>query len=127
MAQIERPLSPHIGIYRWQVSSTLSILHRFTGVILSIGAFVLVGWLVTVAAGYEAYARFIGGLSGVLGRTFLFIWSFSFFYHLCNGVRHLFWDAGIGFDKARARQTGWGVVAAAAIMTLLLWLFGAGG
>ncbi len=127
MAQIERPLSPHIGIYRWQVSSSLSILHRFTGVMLSIGAFVLVGWLVTLAAGYEAYARLIGGLSGIFGRTFLFVWSFSFFYHLCNGVRHLFWDAGIGFDKARAQQTGWVVVAVAATMTVLLWLFGAGG
>ena len=120
MSRTQRPLSPHLGIYSWQVMS-LSILHRATGVLLSLAAIVLVGWLVTLAAGYESYTRFMAWLSNPLGILFLFAATYSFLYHLCNGVRHLFWDAGIGFEKERARQTGWAVVAISTVMTLAVW------
>ena len=121
MAQTERPLSPHLGIYSWQISNTLSILHRATGVMLSLGALVLVGWLIAISAGYEAYARVIAWLSGPFGRLLLFAWTFCFFYHLGNGVRHLFWDAGIGFEKRQARLSGWAVVAFAIGLSLAVW------
>jgi succinate dehydrogenase / fumarate reductase cytochrome b subunit len=122
MARTQRPLSPHLGIYSWQVSNSLSILHRATGVLLSLAAIVLVGWLVTLAAGYEAYTRFMAWLSNPLGILFLFGVTFSFLYHLCNGIRHLFWDAGMGFEKERARQTGLVVVAVSTVMTLAIWV-----
>lgn len=122
MARTQRPLSPHLGIYSWQVSNSLSILHRATGVMLSVAALVLVGWLIAISAGYEAYARVMAGLSSPLGRLFLFGVTFCFFYHLANGIRHLFWDAGLGFDKERARLTGWAVVAVSTFMTLAVWM-----
>lgn len=122
MARTQRPLSPHLGIYSWQVSNSLSILHRATGVMLSVAGLVLVGWLIAISAGYEAYARVMAWLSSPFGRLFLFGVTFCFFYHLANGIRHLFWDAGLGFDKQRARLTGWSVVAVSIFMTLAVWI-----
>ena len=105
MARSDRPLSPHLGIYRWEISNSLSILHRMTGVMLSVGALALTGWLVSVVAGREVYAHWQGWLSGSFGLLLLFGFSASFFFHLANGVRHLFWDAGYGFDKNFATKT----------------------
>lgn len=127
MARANRPLSPHLGIYHWQIANTLSILHRATGVMLSLGAVVLVGWLIAVAAGYDAYARVTAWLQGPVGALLLLGWSFCFFYHLCNGIRHLGWDVGMGFDKHRARMTGWLVVVAAIILTVLFWVIALAG
>ena len=130
MARAERPLSPHLGIYRWQVSNTLSILHRMTGVFLSLGAVVLVGWLVSVASGFDAYSRVNAWLQGPFGGLLLFGWTFCFFYHLCNGIRHLAWDTGRGFEPEFARKTGWLVVGIAVVMTVIFViaaLSGAGG
>ncbi len=105
MARSDRPLSPHLGVYRWQISNSLSILHRATGVMLSLGAVALVGWLVAIVAGPAAYASVNGFFASPLGALMLFGWTFCFFYHLANGIRHLVWDTGHGFDKDRARQT----------------------
>ncbi len=121
MTPSDRPLSPHLDIYRWDTSNGLSILHRMTGVMLSIGAFVLVAWLVSIVFGPEAYASVQGLLDSVLGRLALVGWSFCFFYHLCNGVRHLFWDVGAGFDKSVARRSGWAVLVFSALVTLGFW------
>lgn len=121
MAQAERPLSPHLGVYRWQISNTLSILHRATGVALSVGALVLVGWLISIAAGFNAYARVVAWLAGPIGALMLFGWTFCFFYHLGSGVRHLFWDAGRGFDKATAQRSGWAVVISSLVLTAVFW------
>jgi succinate dehydrogenase / fumarate reductase cytochrome b subunit len=122
MARSDRPLSPHLDVYAWQTSNVLSILHRITGVALSVGAIALVGWLVSVASGPVAYASVNGFFAGPIGALLLFGWTFCFFYHLANGIRHLFWDAGYGFDKQRARQTGWLAVAVALIITLGIWV-----
>ncbi len=122
MAQANRPLSPHLGIYRWQISNTLSILHRLTGVGLTIGAVVLTAWLVAAASGPAAYGQIIGLLRSPLGALLLLGWSFAFFFHLCNGIRHLFWDAGYGFEVPRARLTGMLAVVAAAVLTLVFWV-----
>ena len=121
MAHSDRPLSPHLDVYAWQTSNTLSILHRITGVFLAIGAIALVGWLVSVVVGPEAYARVNGFFAGPIGALLIFGWTFCFFYHLANGVRHLFWDAGYGFDKQLARRTGWLTVGFAVLVTLGVW------
>jgi len=122
MARNDRPLSPHVGLYRWQISNSLSILHRMTGILLSLGALALVGWLVSIVAGPSAYASLNEFFSSPLGALMLLGWTFCFFYHLCNGIRHLAWDTGHGLEKERARQTGWLVVAVAVIMTLGTWI-----
>lgn len=122
MEQANRPLSPHLGVYRWQISNTLSILHRMTGVVLSLGALALTGWLVSLAAGPDAYLGVVDVLGSPPGVLLLFGWTFCFFYHLCNGIRHLFWDAGHGFELRQARRSGLVVVAASIALTLALWL-----
>jgi succinate dehydrogenase / fumarate reductase cytochrome b subunit len=122
MAELKRPLSPHLGVYKWQVSNTLSILHRLTGVFLSLGAIALVAWIVSAASGPEDYASVQGFLGGWFGLLLLFGFSAAFFYHLGNGIRHLFWDAGYGFEKEFARLSGWFTFGAAAVVTLLFWL-----
>ncbi len=121
MSPVSRPLSPHLQVYRWQISSTLSILHRLTGVGLSLGAVALVGWLLALAAGQAAYAQFSWVFAGLPGQVFLIGWTLCFCYHLCNGLRHLAWDAGYGFDKKAARNSGIVVVAAASLLTAAFW------
>lgn len=122
MAQPDRPLSPHLGIYRWQISNGLSIIHRLTGMALSLGALLLTAWLVAAASGSAAYDGLAGWLQSPLGFLLLLGWSFAFFYHLCNGIRHLFWDAGHGFEIRRSNMTGMLVVATACVLTLLFWI-----
>jgi succinate dehydrogenase / fumarate reductase cytochrome b subunit len=114
-------LSPHLGIYRWQVSNTLSILHRLTGVGLAAGLLCLVAWLVALASGVEAYAGVAGLLGSPVGLLLLAAFSLAFFYHLCNGIRHLFWDAGRGFERDFARRSGQFTVAIALLLTAALW------
>ena len=122
MSQVSRPLSPHLQVYRWQVSNTLSILHRLTGVALAVGALAFVGWLLALAAGQAAFAAAGALLGGVVGQLALIGWTFCFFYHFCNGLRHLAWDADIGFDKAVARKSGIVVVVAASLLTIGFWI-----
>lgn len=117
-----RPLAPHLQIYRWQISNTLSILHRLTGVALSFGALALVGWLLALASGQAAYVQVNWALTSFPGQVFLIGWTFCFFYHLCNGLRHLGWDAGYGFEKEVARRSGLAVVAAASLLTVIFWV-----
>jgi succinate dehydrogenase / fumarate reductase cytochrome b subunit len=120
----DRPLSPHLNIYRPQLTSVLSILHRATGIALSVGLLYLVAWVLCVASGPDAYATFADFNGSILGRLLLFGWTFSLFYHLCNGIRHLAWDAGWGFELKSAYASGWTVVAATAVLTLLSWAAG---
>lgn len=121
-----RPLSPHLQIYRPQLTSILSILHRLTGVVLAIGTLLLTWWVVAIAAGPEAHAAVNGFMAHWFGRMLLLGWSFCLFYHLCNGIRHLVWDAGLGFELKTVNATGWAVVAASVAMTLVAWLAGYG-
>lgn len=129
MAADNRPLSPHLGVYRWQITMTMSILHRVTGVALALGSLALVYWLVAVGIGPEAYATAQAFFASWFGQLLLWGWTFSLFYHLCNGIRHLAWDAGWGFEIKTLYVTGYTVwVAAAALTALALWLaYGAGG
>lgn len=124
MQPAPRPLSPNLQIYRPQLTSVLSITHRLTGILLSVGAIVLVAWIVAAANGASAYARFVGMLSSPVGLALLFLWTFSLFYHLCNGVRHLVWDAGYGFELVTIYRSGWTVLAASVVLTLIAWVAG---
>jgi len=121
MSNSGRPLSPHLSIYRWPITMVLSILHRMTGVAMSLGLVVLVGWLMQAAAGPEAYLRFTVAMSTVIGKLFLVGWSFAFFFHAANGIRHLAWDTGRGFDKRHADRSAWIVVGFAVLATAAFW------
>ena len=120
---VHRPLSPHLQIYKWQLTSILSILHRATGIALTVGALYLVLWVIC-ATSPNAYSHFQSFNTSILGRIVLGGWLFSAFYHLCNGIRHLFWDAGRGFDKTPRQAGGWVAISGAVILTLGLWAFG---
>ena len=119
-----RPLSPHMQVYRWQLTSILSILHRLTGLALAVGALVLVWWLIAAAAGPEPYAVVQGFIRSIIGRLLLLGWTFALFYHLCNGLRHLAWDVGWGFTIPSVYRTGWLVVVASLALTVIAWLAG---
>ena len=117
-----RPLSPHIRIYRWQIGNTLSILHRATGIALAFGLMALSYWLISLAGGeqsYQAAARLFAGPVGVL---LLIGWTFAFLFHLLNGIRHLFWDVGLGFERTSRHASGWFAVLGAIGLTLAVWL-----
>jgi succinate dehydrogenase / fumarate reductase cytochrome b subunit len=124
MTPAERPLSPHLQIYRLQITSILSVSHRATGLALSLGTLLLVWWLVALARGPEAFASAQGFVGSWLGRLLLLGWTFSLFFHLANGIRHLCWDAGYGFEIKTAEVSGWVVVAAAAALTVITWVVG---
>ena len=125
MAQRERPLSPFLH-YRWQYTNTLSILHRITGVLLSLGFFVLVYWLASVAGGPERYAQAVACFGSPLVKLVLAGALFSFCYHLMMGFRHLAFDLGLGFELKTARWTGWAAAAVALLLTLVFWIALAG-
>jgi succinate dehydrogenase / fumarate reductase cytochrome b subunit len=114
-----RPLSPHLQIYRWGITNSLSILHRATGLVLSLGLLVLASWLVAVASGPDAYAGLMTLYGSIWFKLPLAAFAFCFFYHLGNGVRHLFWDAGRGFSHAAIRAGGIAVVVFALAATAL--------
>jgi succinate dehydrogenase / fumarate reductase cytochrome b subunit len=116
-----RPLSPHLGIYRWQIGNTLSILHRLTGVALAFGLAALCFWLICLSGGEDSYRMAQGAFDNPVGRLFLFGWTFSFLYHLLNGVRHLFWDIGKGFERVQRHASGWFAAIGALVLTLCVW------
>ncbi len=121
---VRRPLSPHLQVYRPQITSVLSIMHRFTGIALSVGMLLLVAWLVAAAkspAAYDAVAGFIGSW---IGLVLLFGWTAALWFHLLNGIRHLAWDAGYGYDLPEAHRSGWAVVIGTAVLTVLVWIIG---
>ena len=121
MMQRERPLSPFMQ-YRWQYTNTLSILHRLTGVFMSLGLISLAYWLAAAASGAEAYGAALEMLSMPLAKFALFLWLLSFYYHFFNGIRHLCWDVGVGFERAVARKTGWLVFVSAIVFSVLTWM-----
>ena len=129
MAADNRPVSPHLGIYRWQITMTMSILHRATGVALAVGTLALVYWLVAAGMGPESYTEAQWFFGTWFGQFLLWGWTFSLFYHLCNGIRHLAWDAGWGFEIKTLYITGYTVWVVAAILTAVaIWLaYGSGG
>lgn len=121
MSNNDRPLSPHLSIYRWPITMTMSILHRATGLALSVGFVVFVAWLFDAASGAASYSVFLSYSDSIFGKALFIGWSFAFFFHLSNGVRHLVWDAGFGFEKYQANASAWFVLILAVILTMLFW------
>ena len=121
---VHRPLSPHLQVYKPQLTSVMSLLHRATGMALSVGALYLVIWVVFASASPRTYAMFQSFNVSILGRIVLGGWLFCAFYHLFNGIRHLFWDMGYGFEIRDAYRSGWIVVAVSLIATIVSWIVG---
>jgi succinate dehydrogenase / fumarate reductase, cytochrome b subunit len=125
MATPARPLSPHLQVYRWQIGNTLSILHRLSGLGLSLGLLALCFWLASVAGGQTSYQRAVVFFGNPLGLVALALWSLAFNYHLLNGIRHLFWDMGKGFERRERHASGWFVVIASLALTAVTWAIAA--
>ena len=124
MASSNRPLSPHLQVYRVQITSGLSILHRITGMGLGLGTLLIAWWLIAAAAGPEAFATAQAFMGSIIGRIILFGFTVILLYHALNGIRHLVWDAGYGLEVDVAGKLGWLVLGATAALSVLLWLFG---
>ena len=121
---VHRPLSPHLQTYRFPFIVILSILHRATGIALSGGVLYLTLWVVCASGSYDVYAKFQAFNSSIVGRFVLGGWLFSLFFHLFNGIRHLFWDLGYGFELKDADRSAWIVVAASLVATAASWIVG---
>jgi succinate dehydrogenase / fumarate reductase cytochrome b subunit len=118
MQGVQRPLSPHLQIYRWKITMWLSSLHRITGLLLSLGAVALAAWLVAVASGPAAYADAQRIFGAAWFKVPLVAWAFCFFLHLTNGIRHLAWDAGHGYEKGQIQASGMLVLAVTLVATV---------
>lgn len=122
MSNYERPLSPHLQIYRWQYSNAFSILNRLTGLFLTAGTVLLVYWLAAAAQGPVSYASAVLLFSHPLAQIALFLWLLSYSFHTLNGVRHLVWDTGHGLERRAARISGWVVFVLSIALSILIWL-----
>lgn len=118
----ERPLSPHLQVYRWQVQMVTSILHRATGVILTLGSLLVVWALLALAAGAERWAQFVDCARSPLGFIVLFGWSWALAYHLLNGIRHLVQDAGYACDIPDFVRNSWISIVGSLVLTAIIWL-----
>jgi succinate dehydrogenase / fumarate reductase cytochrome b subunit len=121
-ARPSRPLSPHLQVYKPQLTSGLSIFHRITGIGLAFGLPVLVGWLIVLAGPPDLYEQFISLFQTLIGQILLAAWTFAFFYHFCCGIRHLLWDAGYFLDIKSVYVTGYIVLAVSILATAAIWL-----
>ena len=118
----QRPLSPHLQVYRPQLTSGMSIFHRFTGIGLAGGVTLLVAWLVCLAWLPDFYPLFMSLLTSIIGKIFLFGWTWAFFYHLSTGIRHLLWDAGWGLSLKGIYTSGYIALTISTLLTLGLWI-----
>jgi succinate dehydrogenase / fumarate reductase cytochrome b subunit len=125
--QKERPLSPHLSVYKPQITSVLSILNRVFGSFMAVSTPVLVYWLMSIASGPEAYAELQACFSHWFAKLFLLAWAFSFYYHMSNGIRHLFWDAGKGHDLETLNKSGYAVLVSAVTLTAITIFFAVSG
>lgn len=120
---ISRPTSPHLTVYRWLITNTLSIFHRLTGIWLVVGTLLIVAWLVTAAYYPKQYYDLQAVMSSLVGRAMMLGWTLAFFYHFANGIRHLMWDIGYGFELDQVTKSGWAALIFTIIMTALSWGF----
>ena len=117
----ERPISPHLQVYKPQITSVLSIFHRITGVALTFGLILLVAWIFTLSLGEEYFEYFVMFIKSWFGLLILFGFTFALNYHLCNGIRHLFWDAGYGYEIETVHKSGLAVLVVSFVLTILIW------
>ena len=118
-----RPLSPHLQIYKPQITSILSIMHRLTGIGLSVGTILIVLWLTSLSLGESFYEYYIIFVKSVFGKLILIAFAFALSYHLSNGIRHLFWDLGYGFELDVVFKSGVVVIFSALVLTSLVWIY----
>jgi succinate dehydrogenase / fumarate reductase cytochrome b subunit len=121
---VERPLSPHLLIYRWPVTMVMSILHRITGLGLYFGTLLVAWWLIAAASGPNAYATFAAFMSSLLGRLILLGYTWALIHHLLGGIRHLIWDLGYGFTANEREGLAWATVIGSVGLTIVLWVLG---
>jgi succinate dehydrogenase / fumarate reductase cytochrome b subunit len=121
---IERPLSPHLGIYRMAITMLMSIVHRITGGALYFGTLLLAAWLVAVAMGERTYATVNGLFGHPIGKLVLFAYTWAVFHHMLGGVRHLIWDTGRGLAPKWADVLVWFTIAGSLFLTAALWVIG---
>ncbi|MCB1591765.1 MAG: succinate dehydrogenase, cytochrome b556 subunit [Alphaproteobacteria bacterium] len=119
--KVQRPLSPHLQVYKLPLTARLSISHRAAGVALSAGTVLVAAFLIAAAAGEESYNFVMGIASSVPGQIILFLWSAALYYHMCNGIRHMFWDTGKFLEKDVAMRTNYIVIMFAFILTAATW------
>jgi succinate dehydrogenase / fumarate reductase cytochrome b subunit len=117
----ERPLSPHLQIYRWTLTMAMPIIHRATGMALAVGLLMVVWMLLAAASGEAAFSAFQSFNASLLGQLMLFGWTVSLFYHMGNGIRHLVWDMGKGYELPNAYRSGYAVLLFTAAMTAIVW------
>jgi len=117
-----RPLSPHLQIYKLPLTALLSISHRITGVINSVGALFLVLVLARAAGGEESFAFASALLSSWFGYLVLFGFTLALYFHFCNGIRHLLWDAGVGLELEDAERSANFALIAAGVLTVVTWI-----
>jgi succinate dehydrogenase / fumarate reductase cytochrome b subunit len=117
----QRPISPHIQVYRWQVQMVTSILHRASGIVLALGSLLFVWGLVALAAGPAQWADFSDCIRSVPGFVILFGWSWALAYHLVNGIRHLIQDAGWAFQIKDFVRNSWTTIIVSLVVTALIW------
>ena len=117
----ERPISPHLQVYKPQITSVLSIFHRITGVALTFGLILLVAWIFTLSLGEDYFEYFVMFIKSWFGLLILFGFTFALNYHLCNGIRHLFWDAGYGYEIETVHKSGLAVLVISFVLTILIW------
>lgn len=123
MADTQRPLSPHLQIYKRQVQMMTSIVHRATGIALAVGSLLVVAGLMQLAAGEENFNGFRQLVGSPLGMILMIGWTWALFYHLCNGIRHLVQDAGLGYEIPQFVRSSWLVVIGSIVLTVLVWAY----
>ena len=123
-ARVERPLSPHLLIYRWPLPMAMSIAHRITGAGLYFGTLLVAWWLIAAAAGPNPYATVAGFMSSFLGRLILFGYTWALLHHMLGGIRHLIWDTGRGFSQSEREWLSLATLVGSIVLTFVLWVLG---
>jgi succinate dehydrogenase / fumarate reductase cytochrome b subunit len=120
----ERPLSPHLSIYRWPMPMIMSIAHRITGAALYFGTLLMAWWLIAAGSGPNAYGKMSGFMNSAVGRLILFGYTWALIHHMLGGIRHLIWDAGYGFDSTEREGLSLATLLGSIVLTVLLWVVG---
>ena len=123
MAQTGRPLSPHLQVYKWQVQMASSILHRVTGIINAVGSLIIVWGLASLASGPDAFGTFTDIVRSPFGTVIMVGWTLNFFYHLCNGIRHLVQDTGKGYAIESFVRSSWMAIIVSIVLTVVVWAY----
>lgn len=124
--KVQRPLSPHLQVYRLPLTALMSISHRATGAGLAVGTILVAAFLIAAATGEAEYNFVMGLATSMLGKIILFLWSAALYFHMCNGIRHMFWDIGKNFNKKKAHQSNFYVLIGAFLLTAITWMFACG-